>query len=95
MKKTTIHDRYIYGMQEAKRIREGQNRIYDYYFRHLYVNRGFNVGMRTQEKNSRHACMDFGYWCADQINEQGLIVIIPFILNRLWRIKSSIYRLFK
>ncbi len=68
------------------------------YFRHIYYSNGFSISRamsadgKEHVPESKHACMQSGYWCYKQIKEQGIKTIISYLyVNTIGRMRRYLY----
>ena len=76
-------------------MKQKPTEMYQTTFSHIHIVNGFAISTTTRF-GTNHVCMRYGYWCFDQIKEQGIKSLFEFI--QFWtieRIKCFIYKLGK
>lgn len=73
--------------------------VYSTTFAHVYTMSGFGISAQILGKKKgfeperKHSCMEFGYWCSQQIKEQGFKKTFPkYIMNKI-SVRRIIYKL--
>lgn len=65
-------------------------RLYTTTFAHIYYTNGSAI-----KPKSTHGCMQSGYWCGDQVKEEGEMAIVHFLKRKGIRNPKTVIKTIK